>query len=212
MAPLVDDSQFPRRDCSIPEDLAVRFERDVLPLRDELYRAARRRYTHSHADAEDLVQETMLNAYNGFEGFSGGTNVRAWLYRVMTNTWISSYRSKGRRPVEFLTEAVNDTEMAAAAQRWSTGLPSAEMEALNTIVDDEVVHALQALSVTQQIVLFYADVEGFRCREIAEIMDWPLGTVMSRLHRGRRNLRKLLGEVATNRGYLRSPDPSTTAA
>jgi RNA polymerase sigma-70 factor (ECF subfamily) len=94
----------------------------------------------------------------------------------------------------------------------STGLPSAELQALKTMADDEVVHALQALPGTQRIVLFYADVEGFRYKEIAEIMGWPLGTVMSRLHRARRNLRKLLVDVATNRGYLRRPDPSAAAA
>jgi RNA polymerase sigma-70 factor (ECF subfamily) len=181
---------------SVQKDIAVRFERDVLPLRDQLYRAARR-YTHSHTDAEDLVQDTMLKAYAGFGGFRDGTNVKAWLYRIMTNTWISSYRAKQHRPDELLAEEITDAQLAAGAQHWAIGLPSAELEALQAMPDDDIVAALQQLPEEQRIVLFYADVEGLRYKEIAEIMYWPLGTVMSRLHRARRSLRKLLANVGS---------------
>jgi RNA polymerase sigma-70 factor (ECF subfamily) len=176
------------------DDPSARFARDVLPLVDQLYRAARR-YTRSTADAEDLVQETMVKAYAGFHLFSAGTNVRAWLFRIMTNTWITSYRSAQRRVDEVLAADVTEVRPNAA------GHPSAELTALEAMVDDEVRDALQALPEGQRLVVYYADVEGFRYKEIAAILDMPVGTVMSRLHRGRRNLRALLMECAAVRGY-----------
>ena len=175
------------------DDPAALFIRDVLPLVDQLYRAALR-YTRNPADAEDLVQETMAKAYVGFHSFRAGTNLRAWLYRIMTNTWISSYRTAQRRPDEVLSADVTDVRLSAAT-------PSAELAALDAMGDDEVLDALRALPEGQRMVVYYADVEGFRYKEIAAIMDMPLGTVMSRLHRGRRNLRALLIEVAAARGY-----------
>jgi RNA polymerase sigma-70 factor (ECF subfamily) len=175
------------------DDPAALFIRDVLPLVDQLYRAALR-YTRTPADAEDLVQETMAKAYAGFHSFRAGTNLRAWLYRIMTNTWISSYRTAQRRPDEVLSADVTDVRLSAAT-------PSAELAALDATGDDEVLDALRALPEGQRMVVYYADVEGFRYKEIAAIMDMPLGTVMSRLHRGRRNLRALLIEVAAARGY-----------
>ena len=175
------------------DDPAALFIRDVLPLIDQLYRAALR-YTRTPADAEDLVQETMAKAYAGFHSFRAGTNLRAWLYRIMTNTWISSYRTAQRRPDEVLSADVTDVRLSAAT-------PSAELAALDAMGDDEVLDALRALPEGQRMVVYYADVEGFRYKEIAAIMDMPLGTVMSRLHRGRRNLRALLIEVAAARGY-----------
>jgi RNA polymerase sigma-70 factor, ECF subfamily len=203
MVPLLEDSSLAQQDCVESDDLAVRFERATLPLLDQLYRAARR-YTTSHADAEDLVQETMLKAYAGFGGFRDGTNVKAWLYRIMTNTWINSYRVRQRRPVEVLGEAVTDAQLVAGAQHSSAGMPSAELQALQRMGDSEVVDALEALPVEHRIVIFYADVEGLRYKEIAQITGWPLGTVMSRLHRGRCHLRRLLVDVAGSRGYLRN--------
>jgi RNA polymerase sigma-70 factor (ECF subfamily) len=176
------------------DDPSARFVRDVLPLVDQLYRAARR-YTRTAADAEDLVQETMVKAYAGFHLFRAGTNVRAWLFRIMTNTWISSYRSAQRRVDEVLTADIADTRSSAAAH------PSAELAVLEDMGDDEVRDALQALPEGQRLVVYYADVEGFRYKEIAEILDTPLGTVMSRLHRGRANLRALLMDFAAARGY-----------
>jgi RNA polymerase sigma-70 factor (ECF subfamily) len=176
------------------DDQEARFVRDVLPLVDQLYRAALR-YTRRPADAEDLVQETMVKAYTGFHGYRDGSNVRAWLFRIMTNIWISSYRSAQRRVEEVLS--------ADVAEVWPTagGNPSAELAVLEEMGDDEVRDALQALPEAQRLVVYYADVEGFRYKEIAEILDVPLGTVMSRLHRGRANLRALLMDFATERGY-----------
>ncbi|WP_232375266.1 sigma-70 family RNA polymerase sigma factor [Mycolicibacterium baixiangningiae] len=182
------------------DDLAARFTRDVPPLIDTLYRAARR-YTVSTADAEDLVQETLTKAYAGFRSYTDGTNLRAWLLRIMTNIWISSYRTAQRRPDEVSAD-VTDAQLAAVAAHTSTGLPSAELAALEAMGDDEVRAALAELPVDQRLVVFYADVEGMRYKEIAAILDIPLGTVMSRLHRGRTRLRALLTEVATTRGYL----------
>ena len=170
------------------DDPAALFIRDVLPLVDQLYRAALR-YTRTPADAEDLGQETMAKAYAGFHSFRAGTNLRAWLYRIMTNTWISSYRTAQRRPDEVLSADVTDVRLSAAT-------PSAELAALEAMGDEDVRDALQALPEAQRLVVYYADVEGFRYKEIAAIMDMPLGTVMSRLHRGRKNLRALLIEVA----------------
>jgi RNA polymerase sigma-70 factor (ECF subfamily) len=176
------------------DDPAARFVRDVMPLVDQLYRGARR-YTRSAADAEDLVQETMAKAYAGLHTFTAGTNVRAWLFRIMTNTWITSYRTAQRRPDEVLTADVTEMRLNAP------GNPSAELAALEAMGDDEVRDALHALPEGQRLVVYYADVEGFRYKEIAAILEIPLGTVMSRLHRGRTNLRALLMDVAAARGY-----------
>ena len=175
------------------DDQATRFIEDALPLVDQLYRAALR-YTRTTADAEDLVQETMTKAYAGFHSFTTGSNLRAWLFRIMTNTWITSYRTAQRRSAEVLAADVTDVRISAAT-------PSAELAALDAMGDDEVLDALRALPEGQRMVVYYADVEGFRYKEIAAIMDMPLGTVMSRLHRGRKNLRALLIEVAAARGY-----------
>jgi RNA polymerase sigma-70 factor (ECF subfamily) len=176
------------------DDPSARFVRDVLPLVDQLYRAARR-YARSTADAEDLVQETMVKAYAGFHTFTAGTNVRAWLFRILTNTWITSYRTAQRRPDEVLAADVTDMSPGAAKNQ------SAELAVLEAMGDDDVRDALQALPEGQRLVVYYADVEGFRYKEIAAILDVPLGTVMSRLHRGRRNLRALLVDIAAARGY-----------
>ena len=139
-------------------------------------------------------------------------NVKAWLYRIMTNTWINSYRVKQRRPVEVLGDIVTDAQLMADAALSSAGLQSAELQALLRMADDEITAALQCLPVEQRIVVYYADVEGLRYKDIAEIMDWPLGTVMSRLHRARRHLRELLIDVATTRGYLRNTHHAQTTA
>jgi RNA polymerase sigma-70 factor, ECF subfamily len=176
------------------DDPSARFVRDVLPLVDQLYRAALR-YTRRPVDAEDLVQETMVKAYSGFHKFTDGTNVRAWLFRIMTNTWITSYRTAQRRVDEVLVGDVT------VVRHNGAGHASAELTALEAMGDDEVRDALQALPEGQRMVVYYADVEGFRYKEIAEILDLPLGTVMSRLHRGRRNLRALLMDFAAARGY-----------
>ena len=184
-------------------ELTARFERDALPLLDQLYRAARR-YTYSAADAEDLVQETMTKAYAGFHRFTEGTNIRAWLLRILTNTWITSYHAAQRRPDEVLSDEITDAQLTARAAHSSVGLPSAELAALEAMGDDEIRQALQALPIDQRLTVYYADVEGFRYKEIAAILDIPVGTVMSRLHRGRRNLRELLAGAAAARSYVRA--------
>jgi RNA polymerase sigma-70 factor (ECF subfamily) len=208
--PLVD-SEPPDPVAVPPEDRTTRFERDALPLQDQLYAVARR-YTRLGADAEDLVQETMTKAYAGFDSFRDGTNLKAWLVRIMTNTWINSYRAAKRRPDEWLADQITDTILLANAQHSSGGLPSAEAHAMQSMGDDEIKAALAALPEGQRIAVYYADVEGYRYKEIAEIANLPLGTVMSRVHRGRRNLRRALSDVAAARGYLRHPQTASAAA
>jgi RNA polymerase sigma-70 factor, ECF subfamily len=181
-------------------DLSARFERDATPLLDPLYAGALR-MTRNRVDAEDLLQETMLKGYVGFHSFQVGTNLKAWLFRIMTNTWISSHRRAQRLAVECLCDRLTDSQIVGVYRHSSSELRSAEADVLAALPDDEIVEALMALPETFRMVIHYAYVEGFRYKEIAEIMHTPVGTVTSRLNRARAQLRTLLAGVAIERGF-----------
>jgi RNA polymerase sigma-70 factor (ECF subfamily) len=180
--------------------LRARFERDVLPLLPNLYGAALR-LTRNPTDAEDLVQETYLRAFRGFAGFEDGTNVRAWMYRILTNTFINAYRKKQREPVTVADDELEDWYLYD--RLGESGVEaSAETEVLERIPDEDVQRALEALPENFRMAVLLADVEGFSYREIAEILEIPIGTVMSRLHRGRKALQKALWNTVRERGLV----------
>ncbi len=191
----------------------ARFSDEAMPLMSSLYTAALR-MTRNPADAEDLVQETYLKAYRGFGGFEEGTNLKAWLYRILTNTYINTYRAKKRRPEEQDLEEVEDLYLyrRLGGLEAATLSRSAEDELLDRITDSNVKEALEALPEQFRLAVLLADVEGFSYKEIAEIVDVPIGTVMSRLHRGRRGLQKRLYDVAAARSQRPAgePAPATT--
>lgn len=178
----------------------TRFERDALQYVDQLYSAAMR-MTRNPQDAEDLVQEAYTKAYSAFHQYKPGTNLKAWLYRILTNTYINIYRKRQRQPQQANTDTVEDWQMAQAAEHTSSGLRSAEAEALDHLPDNDVKHALQQIPEEFRLAVYFSDVEGFAYKEIAEILNIPIGTVMSRLHRGRKLLRGLLGDYARERGF-----------
>ncbi|MDO5726403.1 MAG: sigma-70 family RNA polymerase sigma factor [Bowdeniella nasicola] len=181
------------------EALHTRFETEALPYLDRLYGAALR-MTRNPADAEDLVQDTFARAYEKFAQYKPGTNLKAWLYRIMTNLYINQYRKAQREPRQTYGDGVEDWQLTEVASHSPTGLRSAEAEALERIPNETVQAALMSLPEDRRLAVYLADVEGFAYREIAEIMDTPVGTVMSRLHRGRAQLREALADYARKLG------------
>lgn len=179
------------------------FEEQALPLLDQLYGGAMR-LTRNPQDAEDLIQETYLKAFSNFDSFKQGTNLKAWLYRIMTNTYINSYRKAKRRPVESSADELSDFQLYTTSGHGSTGLESAEVEALKQMPDSEISEAMNDLPEDYRMVVYYSDVVGLAYKEIAEVMGTPLGTVMSRLHRGRKLLRAALKDVAREKGIGRN--------
>lgn len=188
------------------EELHDSFEEQAMPLLDQLYGGALR-LTRNPQDAEDLVQETFLKAYKAFGSYKQGTNLKAWMYRIMTNAYINNYRKAQRRPQQSSADELTDGQLYTTAGHDSTGLESAEIEALKAMPDSQISDAMNDLPEDYRMVVYYADVEGLAYKEIAEIMDTPLGTVMSRLHRGRKLLRSALKDVAREHGIgLSHPD------
>ena len=175
------------------------FEQQALPLMDPLYAAAMR-MTRNPADAADLVQETFVKAYASWSSFTQGTNLKAWLYRILTNTYINTYRKKQREPYQSAIEDLEDWQLGGAESTTATSSRSAEAEAIDHMPASIVKDALQSIPEDCRLAVYFADVEGFAYQEIAEIMKTPIGTVMSRLHRGRRMLRELLADYARERG------------
>ena len=169
--------------------------------------------TRNPADAADLVQETYLRAYRGYGNFEEGTNLRAWLYRILTNTYINIYRARQRRPQETDLADVEDLYLYRRLPRIETALASrsAEDQLVDLIADDEVKQALEDLPENFRLPVLLADVEGFSYREIAEMLDIPIGTVMSRLHRGRKAMQKALYDYAEARGFARADQPAGSA-
>lgn len=183
---------------AVDTEASALFEHETAQLRSTLYRKAFR-MARNHADAEDLVQETMVKAYTGFHSFRRDTNLHAWLLRILINSYISDYRKKRRQPAQYSTEEVSERRLVDGYTRSAqAGLRSAEDQAFDYLPDDDIRSAMRALPQHVREVVYYADVEGLRYQEIAAIMNTPTGTVASQLHRGRRRLRMLLSDRAAS--------------
>jgi RNA polymerase sigma-70 factor (ECF subfamily) len=187
-------------------DLAAAFAREAEPLLDVLSRGARR-LTRSDADAEDLLQDTLLHAYAGFHTFAGGTNFKAWLFRILHNRWVSAYRAKQRRPAEVFVDEVSELDLAGSPTRLPAAPRSAESEFLDALPDNEVKAALATLPEGSRTAVYYADVQGYTYAETARMMNIPMGTVMSRVARGRKRLRFALAHLARGQADSSAREP-----
>ena len=193
---------------SLTEEDKQRFRDDALPLLDSLYGAALR-MTRNPADAEDLVQETMLRAYRAFDRFEPGTNLKAWLFRIMTNAYINTYRKRQREPRKVSTSEVEDFDLYRELKNHDTQFEATpESIVLDSLVDSDITDAIEDLPDQFRLAVVLADIEGFSYAEMADIMQVPMGTVMSRLHRGRKALQKRLWELAKDRGIVRGAAPT----
>jgi RNA polymerase sigma-70 factor (ECF subfamily) len=192
------------------EERRLRFERDAMQYVDQLYSAAMR-MARNPSDAEDLVQEAYTKAFSAFHQYKPGTNLKAWLYRILTNTYINLYRKRQREPLQSNSDTIEDWQLARAESHTSSGLRSAEAEALDHLPDSDVKRALQDIPEEFRLAVYFADVEGFAYKEISDIMNTPIGTVMSRLHRGRKMLRDMLAEYAAERGFKTAAEPKDAA-
>ena len=185
-------------ECESDTELAARFARDAVPLFDALARRARR-LTLNDADAEDLLQDTLLHAFKGFRSFQHGSNLQAWLFRIQYHRWISTHRAKVRRPAEVAVDHVGDHELACGLARLTAGRSSAEDEVLGSLSDGDVRAALATLPEGTRMVMYYAGVAGHTYAETAALLDIPIGTVMSRVSRGRQRLRTALAHLDDGR-------------
>jgi RNA polymerase sigma-70 factor, ECF subfamily len=192
----------------LTEDERRRFQADALPLLDSLYGAALR-MTRNPQDAEDLVQETMLRAYRAFDRFEAGTNLKAWLFRILTNAYINTYRKRQREPQKVSADEVEEFDLYQELKNHDTQFEATpESIVLDSLVDSDIIDAIDALPEQFRLAVVLSDIEGFSYAEMAEIMDVPMGTVMSRLHRGRKALQKRLWELARDRGIVKGTDGS----
>ncbi|BCW59410.1 sigma-70 family RNA polymerase sigma factor [Paenarthrobacter nicotinovorans] len=192
------------------EQRRERFERDAMQYVDQLYSAAMR-MARNPSDAEDLVQEAYTKAFSAFHQYKPGTNLKAWLYRILTNTYINLYRKRQREPLQSNSDTIEDWQLAKAESHTSAGLRSAETEALDHLPDSDVKNALQSIPEEFRLAVYFADVEGYAYKQISEIMNTPIGTVMSRLHRGRKMLRDMLADYATERGFRAQTEDQAAA-
>ena len=195
----------------LTEDERRRFQQDALPLLDSLYGAALR-MTRNPADAEDLVQETMLRAYRAFDRFEAGTNLKAWLFRILTNAYINTYRKRQREPQKVSADEVEEFDLYQELKNHDTQFEATpESIVLDSLVDSDIIDAIDDLPEQFRLAVVLSDIEGFSYAEMAEIMDVPMGTVMSRLHRGRKALQKRLWELARDRGIVKGSGNSKSS-